>query len=197
MPTVPKPLKIKETMAGVARACETLVGSQLSEVGAPPNNLPSVFLARSTPPKPKHPYLVIDFVTAGGVGQSHRASYVDDEDKVVKEFDREVSLLATVYDSVSGDSASICEDLRTKLLTEAGLQALLDETEYKLLDVGDVTFSGNFLKSDFEEASRISIDLSALIVEVGVAGTVIESTAVDGTLTHPDGTTLDADASAP
>lgn len=174
----------KQGLNGLVRVVRDLIGYRLSTVkGANNTTLPSVIQERSNTPKPPHPYVTVDYTNIRKVGYSQRDSYLNDNEDQVDEFDYIVRFTVRVNANNDQDSLGILEEFRSRLFTTRGLSKIREfMPQYGLLNTSDIVFFPSIMTTDYEEASRLTIDFWARSIIVDETIDVITDVIVNGDL---------------
>lgn len=188
---------VKAIMADTCKVVSQLIGSKLSQVGSAPNNLPAVFIANTKPPKPTYPYVTISDFGVFTHGNSTLNSFVNSSGGLVQEFSKTLTLSISVYDKVTGDCTSLCDELRDLLRMSGGMDLYESVVGHPIMSISGVTPSSVFVKTDFEESARMTIDIHVINTYVDALVTTIDQTQLDGSLGVTEVTTIDASVVAP
>lgn len=181
-------LNIDGVKGSLVTTCAALVGDKLSEVKTQSSTRPAVFKARQKPPRPEFPYISLDYLGSTPQGLNYRSSYFDDNKDLVYEYTKTLRFYIDVHSDTENGSDEIAIDLKDLLLTQKGKDLLEQyaENNYDVLvsvvnTIGP-SFNPSLMNTDYEEVSRILIDLSVVNVLVDETVGEITSTEVNGEL---------------
>lgn len=189
---------VKTIMADTCKVIAELIGSKLSNMGSGVNALPAVFIANTKPPKPGYPYVTVADFGMFTHGISTLNSYVNTEGVLIQDFSKTLTLSVSVYDKVvSGDCTALCDELRDKLMMCGGRDLYESIVGSPIMSISGVTPSAAFVKTDFEESARMTLNVSLVYSYEDDRVTTIDQTELDGSLDVTEETTIDASVVAP
>lgn len=172
---------VKEIQSGIKDLTRVLIGSRLSTMKTGSGTSPSVVVNRSGTTKLKFPYAIVDHVGLRRYGRDSSAQYFDENEDEVTEFDHILRYSVQVNGGISDDTQSICNELASRLTTSQGM-SLIDEhlVGARLLTISSPTFLSALMVTDYEEATRITIDFTVKDLIVDTTTEVIEEVIVNG-----------------
>lgn len=179
-------LNFNTMVKDVIDVTRVLVGNRLSKITKGDQQVASVFPNRERPPKPTFPYAIVDHIGAVPLSSSMKERSLDEDGNLYEEIEYEVRLLVQFSGSVSDDVLSLATELRTKLLSQYGLDYFTQTTGFNIKTISfpnGITFNLN--STDYEEHQRIVISFIAKDIIYDLTPDVITSAGVDGTL-HQD-----------
>jgi len=158
------PFKVKQLMAGVANTISRIVGDDLSEIGAEPYTLPSVFIINSKPLKPLMPYATVAHRKTEGLGLNTRDSYIADDGELVNVFSKEVVLRINFHGGVDDDTDNIAGKYSDFIDMQIGRDIFDELVGHPLIDSTDVSTNSFTLSNAFEEVSSLDLRLAVTVL---------------------------------
>ena len=181
-------LMMDENASALVRVVSDLIGYRLSSLpSSSGGTLPSVIRNRTGSFKPEFPYAVVDYVNVNKTGYGQRASYLDENEDEVDEFDYVGRFLIQIQGGIDDDVLSICTECGSRLLTSKGkrkFKMYFQDQGLKsgLLSISSPLFTPSRLATDFEESARITVDIWMRSVIVDETTDVIQDVEVNGEL---------------
>lgn len=173
-------LDINQQTASLVKVVRDLIGDRLAQVPAQSGTIPAVFQNRAGNPQFSFPYATVDHIAVNPVGYSSSDSYLDDNFDYVDQFDYIGSFTVQINAGIANDALGICTELRSRLFTNKGKQAIRQHFENsRLLKISPITFIPSLMVTDYEEASRIIIDFWMRAVYVDTTTDVIEDAYIE------------------
>lgn len=180
-------INVKTIQAGIANTVSTLVGASLSETGTAPNNLPSVFIARSLPTKPSYPYCVIDFIQPMvREGRDFTSTYQDTDANLVHISDFILTYQISFYGNVDNDVMLLAQQCADLILTHQGKELIETNTTHILRDVENIGFSSAIKNTEYEEVAVLPIQIAARSTLTDTSVGSIETITVDDSGLYQD-----------
>ncbi len=177
-------LNINQLQTAFVRTLNELVGKDAD----PSRQLftSPVIKARKGGTRPDYPYVVVDKTSFSNYGLNGVYSEgINDDGFFERRTNYKVPIVIVVHGGSEDDVQMIAQEIRDTLNREYGRQKLYEEFDAGLLYITPPSFSSSFLHTDYEEVSRMVVELSVTDVFVednpNIPSTdVIDNIFVDG-----------------
>lgn len=157
-------LSVNEIQTGVVRTLNNLIGKDACSERQLVTN--PVIKARAGGSKLSYPFIVIDKLPlrSYGIDGVYDINYYEFGDYRTELKNYVVTLTIDCHGSTEDDVQSIMQQVRDILYTQYGMEYLSTNTGGEVLSLSDPSFTFNYLQTEYEEVSRVTLELSVTSV---------------------------------